>query len=109
VAGVTLGWLVYQRKRLKAVEPELLAQGWRYDSALASFMGGPGRRSFDAAAWADKNVVDAAVNGTARGIRSIGSVVRKAQTGLVRTYAAAIGVGAVLLLVWFVIVRGVIG
>jgi NADH-quinone oxidoreductase subunit L len=109
VAGVTLGWLVYQRKRFKAVEPELLAQGWRYDAAIASFMGGPGRRSFDAAAWADKNVVDAAVNGTARGIRSIGSVVRKAQTGLVRTYAAAIGVGAVLLLVWFVIVRGVIG
>ena len=34
--------------------------------------------------------------------------VRKVQSGYVRNYAAAIGAGVVLLLVWFVVVRGIL-
>jgi hypothetical protein len=34
--------------------------------------------------------------------------VRKLQSGNVRNYAAAIGSGVVLLLVWFVVVRGML-
>jgi hypothetical protein len=34
--------------------------------------------------------------------------VRKLQTGNVRNYAAAVGVGAVLVLVWLVVVRGIL-
>jgi hypothetical protein len=36
----------------------------------------------------------------------VAGVIRRAQNGLVRTYAALIGLGVVLLLVWF-FVRGV--
>jgi len=109
VAGVAGGWLVYQRKKARPIEPALLADGWRYDRAIAAFMGGPGRQAFEAATWADRTIVDGAVNGTGRSVRSLGQVFRRGQTGLVRVYAAAVGLGAVALLLWFVLVRGVIG
>ena len=36
--------LVYERHRVKAVEPEILANAWYYDQAVTDFMGGPGSR-----------------------------------------------------------------
>ena len=71
-------------------------------------MGGPGRKAFDAVAWFDKNIVDGAVHGVGRVVSAAGSQVRKGQTGYVRNYAGVVGVGVVLLLVWFVIGRGVL-
>jgi NADH-quinone oxidoreductase subunit L len=109
LVGLVLGWLVYSRRKLKAVEPEVLAEGWYYDKELAAFAGGPGRRFFDLTAWFDRTVVDGIVNGAARTVRGLGQVLRRSQTGFVRTYAAGLGLGAVALLVWFVLVRGVIG
>jgi hypothetical protein len=43
----------------------------------------------------------------ARVVRSVGELLRKGQTGAVRNYAAAVGVGVVLLLSWFFL-RGVV-
>ena len=57
-------------------------------------------------AGADLHVADGAVNGTGELVRATAGKVRRLQTGNVRTYAAAIAAGVVLLLVWFVIVRG---
>ena len=74
---------------------------WWIDSSFARFVGGPGRRLFELAAWFDKNVVDGAVNGVAAGVRAGGTALRVVQTGFVRTYALAIGVGALLIGVWF--------
>jgi NADH-quinone oxidoreductase subunit L len=71
-------------------------------------MGGPGREAFEATAWFDANVVDGAVNGTGRTVRGLASVGRKVQSGYVRAYAGVIGIGVVLLLAWFVLVRGMI-
>jgi NADH-quinone oxidoreductase subunit L len=102
LSGLALGYLVYERRRLKAVEPEFLAHAWYYDEAVSAFMGGPGEEAFDGVALFDKEVVDGAVNGTGGGFRLIGRGLRRAQTGFVRNYALGIGVGAVLLLVWFV-------
>ncbi len=106
LAGIFLAYTVYQRKRLPAIEPKLLANAWYYDAGVSALMGGPGRVAFEDAAWVDANVVDGAVNGTAFGVRSIGGVVRKLQTGFVRNYALGIGVGVIALLAWFLI-RGV--
>ena len=100
--------LVYERGRIKAIEPAILANGWYYDRAVTDFMGGPGRKAFDDAAWFDANIVDGAVNGTAKGIRGIAGELRKGQTGFVRGYAAIIGIGVVGLLAWFVVVRGML-
>ncbi len=108
LAGIFLGWVVYQRKRVKAVEPAILAHAWYYDEAVTEFMGGPGRESFEAAAWFDANVVDGAVNGTARGVRDTARWLRKGQNGFIRAYAGIIGVGVVVLLAWFIVGRAIL-
>jgi NADH-quinone oxidoreductase subunit L len=106
--GIVLAWLVYQRKRLQPFEPTILRRGWYYDREITRFMGGPGRKAFDAIAWFDRSVVDAAVNGAARVVTGASGELRKGQTGNVRNYAGIVGIGVVLLLVWFVVVRGVL-
>ncbi len=106
--GIAAGIAVYQRKMVKAVEPELLARGWRYDEAISWFMGRPGRAGFQAVADGDGKVVDGAVNGVATLVRETAQQVRKGQTGYVRQYAGVIGIGVVLLLGWFVVIRGIL-
>ncbi len=108
LVGIVLAVMVYAKHRVKAVEPQILADAWGYDRAVSNFMGGPGRQAFDGVAWADANVIDGAVNGTGELVRGTAGKVRTLQTGNVRTYAAAIGTGVVLLLVWFVVVRGIL-
>ena len=92
---------MYQRKRVKAVEPAILEHGWYYDQAVSAFMGGPGREAFEGAAWFDANIVDGAVNGTATVVKETAGVVRKSESGYVRGYAVVIGIGVVLVLGWF--------
>ncbi|MEC8485756.1 MAG: NADH-quinone oxidoreductase subunit L, partial [Actinomycetota bacterium] len=107
VVGIALGVLVYGRRKLRAIEPAILADGWRYDRTVSAFMGGPGHKMFDAIAWFDAKIVDGAVNGVATAVRSASSSVRRIQTGNVRSYAGVIGIGVVLILMWFVVLRGV--
>ncbi|MCU1399372.1 MAG: nuoL, partial [Acidimicrobiales bacterium] len=106
LVGIAIAYLVYSKQKIMAVEPTVLANAWYYDQAISSFMGGPGRDSFEGVAWFDANVVDGAVNGTGKLVQASAGIIRKGQSGLVRTYAALIGVGVVLLLAWFFI-RGV--
>jgi len=106
--GIAAAVAIYAKQVRKPVEPEILAQGWRYDWAVSAFMGGPGRKAFEAIAWFDKNVIDGAVHGAARVIVMGAGVARRGQTGNVRNYAGIVGVGAVLLLAWFVVGRGVL-
>ena len=108
VLGIVLAWLVYQRGKIKAREPKILANAWYYDQTVTDFMGGPGRETFEGAAWFDAHVVDGAVNGTGRVVRATAGELRKGQSGFVRGYAAIIGLGVVGLLAWFVLVRGIL-
>ena len=104
-AGIVAAYFVYEKQRYKAVEPEVFAHAWYYDTSIAAFMGGPGMAAFDGVAEVDDRVVDGAVNGVGRVLTLAGGQLRKLQTGYVRSYAAGVGVGAVALLGWFV-VRG---
>ena len=108
VAGILLGMAVYLWHRVRPVEPKLLAEGWYYDQAISEFMGGPGREAFEGTAWFDAHVVDGAVDGTSRSVRGLARVGRKVQSGYVRAYAAVIGLGVVVVLLWFVVVRGLL-
>jgi NADH-quinone oxidoreductase subunit L len=108
LAGIGAAVAIYAKKLRAPVEPEILAQGWKYDAAVSAFMGGPGRKAFDAVAWFDRTIVDGAVNGAAKLVGGAAGEARKAQTGNVRNYAGIVGVGVVLLLAWFVIGRGVL-
>jgi len=108
VVGILLGWLIYQRKRIKPWEPSLFANGWFYDRTVTRFMGGPGRKSFEGVAEFDSKVVDGAVNGVAVAVTETATQARKGQTGYVRQYAGLIGIATVLLLGWFVVIRGIL-
>ncbi|MBT4985634.1 MAG: NADH-quinone oxidoreductase subunit L [Ilumatobacter sp.] len=108
VIGIVGAYLVYEKKRMKPIEPELFANGWNYDRAISWFMGNPGRKGFQGVADFDSKVVDGAVNGVATLVRETSSQVRKGQTGYLRQYAGVIGIGVVLLLGWFVVIRGIL-
>jgi NADH-quinone oxidoreductase subunit L len=106
-AGIAASIAVYAKGKFKAVEPQLLADAWRYDSSVSAFIGGPGRKAFDAVAAFDAHIVDGAVVGVGTEVRAASGLLRKVQSGLVRSYAAIIGLGALLMLAWFLL-RGVL-
>ena len=106
--GIAAAIAVYAKHKAKAVEPQLLADGWKYDAGGERVMGGPGRKGFEAVAWFDENVVDGAVDGSGRVVRDAARQLREGQTGNMRNYAGIIGIGAVVLLGWFILVRGVL-
>jgi NADH-quinone oxidoreductase subunit L len=108
LVGIAAAIAVYGKHKRAPIEPEILAEGWYYDQAVSNFMGGPGRRSFEAVTLLDAKVIDGVVNGVGTGVRSGAGELRKVQTGNVRTYAAGIGVGVVLVLVWLVVLRGIL-
>ena len=103
LVGIAAAVAVYLRGRIPAskVERPILARGWRFDESITRFMGGPGHKGFDLVAWFDATVVDGAVNGIGRIVRRSGGTLRRVQTGLVRSYAAMVMIGAVALIVWF--------
>ncbi|WP_394935227.1 NADH-quinone oxidoreductase subunit L [uncultured Ilumatobacter sp.] len=108
VIGIFGAYLVYEKRRIKPIEPELFASGWHYDRAISWFMGNPGRKGFQGVADFDGKVIDGTVNGVAALVRETSNQVRKGQTGYLRQYAGVIGIGVVLLLGWFVVIRGIL-
>jgi NADH-quinone oxidoreductase subunit L len=108
MAGIIAAYLVYQRKRVKAVEPAILANAWYVDQTVTEFMGGPGREAFEGTAWFDANVVDGAVNGSGRTVRSAAGGVRRTQNGYVRAAAGIISVGVAVVLAFLVVVQGIL-
>jgi NADH:ubiquinone oxidoreductase subunit 5 (subunit L)/multisubunit Na+/H+ antiporter MnhA subunit len=105
LVGIAVAAGVYLKGKAdpQKIELPILADGWKYDSSVAAFMGGPGRQAFDGAALADRVGVDGAVNGVATLVRTTSGLLRRAQNGLVRTYAVGISFGAVVLMAYFLI------
>jgi NADH-quinone oxidoreductase subunit L len=102
VVGIVLAAGVYLLRRVRAVEPQVLAHAWYYNEAITAFVGGPGTKSFEAVAWFDAHVIDGAVNGVASVVRYVGRRLRHVQTGFVRSYALGVTVGVVIVLGYFV-------
>ena len=101
VSGIFAASLVYLRRRVKAVEPGVLAHAWYYDESITRFVGGPGTKGFGAVAWFDAHVIDGAVNGVATLVRTSGRGLRTVQSGFVRSYALGISAGVVVVLGYF--------
>jgi NADH-quinone oxidoreductase subunit L len=101
LTGIALAVRVYLQHRTKAVEPAILAEGWRFDSTISAFAGGPGRAGFQGLADFDAAIVDGAVDGTGAIVRHGGRGLRVLQTGYLRSYALGIGVGVLALLGYF--------
>jgi NADH-quinone oxidoreductase subunit L len=52
---------------------------------------------------ADAGLIDGAVNGVGQTVRSTSNVLRRVQTGSIRTYAASLFLGVVLILGWYLL------
>ena len=107
VSGVVAAIAVYSKGKFKIIEPKILADAWRYDSAVSAIVGGPGRAAFGGVAAFDAKIVDGAVNGIGTEVRAASGLLRKIQSGFVRSYAFVIGLGAVVVLAWFLL-RGIL-
>jgi NADH-quinone oxidoreductase subunit L len=97
--GLVAALAVYARRIMSPVEPRVFEEAWYYDRAIARVVGGPGRAAFEGVARFDSGVVDGAVEGTSTAVRAAAGVLRRAQTGFVRSYAAIVGLGVVAVLI----------
>jgi NADH-quinone oxidoreductase subunit L len=102
LVGIGVAYLVYLKKRIKPVEPTVLAHGWYIDETMAKAVDGPGEAAFEGTAAFDRVVIDGAVNGTGAVVKGFGQKLRVIQTGYVRNYALGISLGAVALLIYVV-------
>jgi NADH-quinone oxidoreductase subunit L len=99
--GIAASIAVYAKRKFAAIEPQILADAWRYDAAVSAVVGGVGHKAFDAVAAFDANIVDGAVVGVGKEIRAASGLLSKVQTGLVRSYALIISIGVLIMLAWF--------
>lgn len=102
LVGIGAAVLVYLHRRVRPVEPAVLAHGWYIDETVTKVAGGPGRAAFEGTATFDRVVIDGAVNGIAKAVGAGGRLLRTTQTGFVRSYALGVTAGVVVLLAYFV-------
>lgn len=105
LAGIALAWLAYARPRVPLEIPRLgavLSHQFFVEQAYATVVVEPARALARWAAEVDRRVIDGAVVGLGRLLWSGGAVLRRAQTGYLRHYAALLLVGALLILAYWV-------
>ena len=85
----------------------ILGRAFHYDETVGRLVSGPFRRVAD---WLsdtfDARGVDGAVNGVGKLVQRAGTGLRGVQSGLVRNYALWIVIGAVGLLLFFLLYAG---
>ncbi len=109
--GILLAVVVFRRSRQslwpKTLEPGILSKAWYVDTIYEWLFAKPGRLfTTRVLAVVDHSIIDGMVRGTARAVSTTGIGLRKAQSGLLRSYAVVIAAGVVALLVWALIRSG---
>ena len=104
--GVAIAWYVFQRQEVPREAPQDVSLVTR--AARAELYGNeinevlvvrPGAQLVSGLVTFDRKGVDGVVEGTALGVGGVGSIVRLAQTGFVRSYALSVLVGALVVVV----------
>ena len=106
LVGVLVAAAIYRRHRIaeSAVEPRVLQRAWFVDELYQKVIAHPGRAlSQWLASVFDAKVIDGAVNGVAALVRGGGTRLRTVQSGFVRSYALAVALGAVGILLFAVL------
>jgi NADH-quinone oxidoreductase subunit L len=104
LAGIGLGWFMFQKRPLLQM-PRLLENKYYVDEAYDAAIINPIKSGSREGLWKlfDVAVIDGIVNGLGRSVAQIGGVLRYMQIGFVRSYAAIILLGALTLIGYFVI------
>ncbi|MGX1756982.1 NADH-quinone oxidoreductase subunit L [Streptomyces lydicus] len=111
--GVGIAWLMYGRKPVPALAPRgsLLTRAARRDLLQDDFnhvvFVRGGEELTGTLVQLDRSLVDGAVNGTAASMGGLSGLLRRLQTGFVRSYAVQMLGGAAVLVAATLLMRGV--
>lgn len=103
IVGVVLGFLYFKKQPLKTM-PKLFRNKWYLDEFYNGYIVDPITRISRDGLWKgfDVGFIDGTVNGIGSFVTEFGSVARKIQVGFVRSYAAFILFGAMMVIGYFV-------
>ena len=103
VGGIAIGWFVFMGNPLKKM-PRILEQKWRIDELYNGYVVDPLTNVSRKGLWQgfDLGVIDGIVNGVGQMVAALGSVARGIQVGFVRSYAAFILFGALIVIGYFI-------
>ncbi len=101
--GLILGFLYFRKYPLK-VMPKILQEKWHLDEFYNGYIVNPITNISRSGLWKgfDVGVIDGIVNGIGHSITALGGVVRQVQVGFVRSYAAFMLFGALIVIGYFI-------
>jgi NADH-quinone oxidoreductase subunit L len=103
VGGIVVGWLMFGKTPLRAM-PKILENKWRIDEIYNGYIVDPITRLSHNGLWQgfDVGFIDGIVNGIGHFVTALGSAARGVQVGFVRSYAAFILFGALVVIGYFI-------
>jgi len=101
--GIGIGWVIFQKSPLKRM-PKILEDKWRIDEFYNGYIVNPITNLSREGLWKgfDVGVIDGIVNGVGHFVTAIGGIARSVQVGFVRSYAAIILFGALIVIGYFI-------
>jgi len=103
MSGIGIGIALFSKTPLRKM-PKILEQKWRIDELYNGYIVDPITKLSREGLWKgfDVGFIDGIVNGIGSFIMEMGNVVRGLQVGYVRSYAAVIVVGALVVVGYFI-------
>ncbi|MEO7672746.1 MAG: hypothetical protein ABIU09_01545, partial [Pyrinomonadaceae bacterium] len=101
--GIGIGFALFRNNPLRKM-PLILEQKWRLDEFYNGYIVDPITKLSREGLWKgfDLGFIDGIVNGIGHFVSELGNLVRQVQVGFVRTYAAFIMLGAIVVLGYFI-------
>ncbi len=101
--GIIIGWLMFGRTPLRRM-PKILEDKWRIDEIYNGYIVDPLTNLSRNGLWKgfDVGFIDGIVNGIGSAVTALGSAARGVQVGFVRSYAAFILFGALIVIGYFI-------
>ena len=101
--GIAAGWFLFINNPLRKM-PKILEQKWRLDEFYNGYIVDPITKLSTQGLWKgfDVGVIDGIVNGIGSFVVALGSVARSVQVGFVRSYAAFMLFGALIVIGYFI-------
>ncbi len=101
--GIGIGFALFKNNPLRKM-PKILEEKWRLDEFYNGYIVDPLTRLSREGLWKgfDLGFIDGFVNGIGHFVAELGNLVRQTQVGFVRSYAALIMLGAVVVLGYFI-------
>ena len=101
--GIGIGWMIFRKEPLKRL-PQILQDKWRIDEIYNGYVVDPLTNLSRNGLWKgfDVGVIDGIVNGVGHLVSALGNIARGAQVGFIRSYAAFIMFGALIVIGYFI-------